>query len=69
MVYSLHLFKKGKIQETIQEEIHMYGEGGKFLSCNVSPEYDELRLFDGDNRYIVTYKYISSNKGKSVFKR
>lgn len=47
----------------------MYGEGGKFLSCNVSSEYDELRLFDGDNRYIVTYKYVSSDNGKSVFKR
>ena len=69
MVYNLHLFKKGKIQKTIQEKVYMYGKNGKLLSCNVSSEYDELRLFDEDNRYIVTYKYVSSDNGKSVFKR
>jgi hypothetical protein len=69
MVYSLHLFKKGKLQKIIKEKVYMYGEGNKFMSCNVSSTYDELKLFDDGGRYIVTYKRILSGNGKTIFKR
>ena len=69
MKYNLHFYKKGKYQETIKDNIIMYGKGGKFLSYNISLSYDELRLFDEDNKYIITYQYVSRYKNKSVFKR
>lgn len=69
MLYNLHLFKKGKLQKIIKEKVYMYGKGNKFISCNVSPTYDELKLFDEDGKYIVTYKRVLSGNGKSVFKR
>lgn len=69
MIYNLHFYKKGKLQKIIkEEEIYMYGEGNKFLSCNVPFSYDELRLFDKDNRYIVTYRHVNK-KDKSILKR
>ena len=69
MVYSLHFFKKGKLQKIIKEKVYMYGKGNKFMSCNISSTYDELKLFDDSDRYITTYKRILKGNGKSIFKR
>ena len=69
MLYNLHFYKNDKLQEIRKEKIYMYGKGNKFISCDVSSIYDELKLFDDGGRYIVTYKRILSGNGKSVFKR
>ena len=69
MDYCLQFFEKGKLQKIIKESVHMYGKGGKFVSCNVSPTYDTMMLFDEDVRFIITYYRVGERNGMSVFKR
>lgn len=69
MQYNLHFYEKGKLKKITTSTITMNGENGRFLSCDVPLSYDEVRLFDENSTYIVTYKYVKRNKGKSVFKR
>jgi len=69
MKYNLHFYEKNKLKEIITSNAFMYGKGNKLLSYDVSPMYDELRLFDKDNRYITTYQYVERQKDKSIFKR
>ena len=69
MEYNIQLYKEGKLQKTLTQDVYMLEPDGKMLLLDVSSFYDELRLFDGDHRYIVTYKYITTFQGKAVFKR
>lgn len=69
MKYILHFYEKNKLKKIIISNAFMYGDGNKLLSYDVPLAYDELRLFDKDNRYIIIYQYIKRDKNKSVFKR
>ena len=69
MDYYLKFFEKKKLQKVVKEKVYMFGEGNKYISCYVPASYDTVMLFDKDVRFIITYYFVSRNKGKSVFKR
>jgi len=69
MKYNLHFYEKNKLKEIITSNAFMYGEGNKFLSYDIPSTYDKLKLFDKDNRYIITYRYVERQENKSIFRR
>jgi hypothetical protein len=53
------IFRFNELDVEIQEEI----------TLDVPYDYDKVMFFDEDNRYLITYYYISRRNSKSVFER